>query len=87
MLIFFLEPCLGTPGIIPSMLYYIGKCLNFIKMVVDISLRHHQTAIADLFQIHCVKAAFPVKWNIAAFHHQILSVFDGSFDHLPHNGP
>ena len=25
MLIFFLEPCLGTPEIIPSMLYYIEK--------------------------------------------------------------
>ena len=56
-------------------------------MGLDICLGHHKAAKADFPEIGRRKVLTPAWGDITALHDQILAVFNGGFDDLPHNRP
>lgn len=49
-------------------------------MVPYVAFRHNEPGCFYLLQIIGMKGRFPVSGNIAAFHNQVLPVFNGSLD-------
>ena len=56
-------------------------------MAADVFFAHHQKERADAVKGLRGKILFPMKWDIAAFHNQVLMILDDRLDHLPHDGP
>ena len=64
-----------------------GVLLNIPVMAADVPLAHHQAAVPDLLAVLRRKIFFPIKGDVASLHNEVLSVFDGGFDDLPHHRP
>lgn len=56
------------PYIFCAMLHITGMFLNIIKMISNITLRHHKTITFNVRQIALFERCRPVKRNIATFY-------------------
>ena len=81
------ESLFRTGGIVNAPLCRTGIFLYVCKMGLDICLGHHKAAKADFPEIGRRKVLTPAWGDITALHDQILAVFNGGFDDLPHNRP
>ena len=86
-LIVFNQPFFTQSAVIQPLLHIIGVGGDILIVGIDVAFSHHKTTIPDLLQIVFSKGFLPVKRNIAAFHDQILIVFDGCLNHFPEDGP
>ena len=70
-----------------TFLYHVFMANDIGKMRFDIASAQYQANVTDMFCIIIAKVLLPVERDIAAFHDEMLPVFNAGLNNFPHNIP
>ena len=74
-------------AVVQSLLDGVAVAANFVEVGFNIASGHDQTAIVNMGQVFRLKVFLPVEGDVAPLYDEVLSVFDGGFDHFTDDGP